>query len=53
MGHSERIGTNVYKNVPGEKDQRIFELEKEVRELTRANEILKDALGFFAARRKK
>ena len=25
MGHSERIGTNVYKNVPGEKDQRIFE----------------------------
>lgn len=25
MGHSERIGTNVVKNVPGEKDQRIFE----------------------------
>lgn len=25
MGHSERIGTNLYKNVPGEKDQRIFE----------------------------
>lgn len=25
MGHSERIGTNVAKNVPGEKDQRIFE----------------------------
>jgi phosphoribosylformylglycinamidine synthase len=25
MGHSERIGTNVSKNVPGEKDQRIFE----------------------------
>ncbi len=24
MGHSERIGTNVYKNVPGEKDQQIF-----------------------------
>ena len=25
MGHSERIGKNVYKNVPGEKDQKIFE----------------------------
>ena len=25
MGHSERIGRNVYKNVPGEKDQKIFE----------------------------
>jgi phosphoribosylformylglycinamidine synthase len=24
MGHSERIGSNVAKNVPGEKDQRIF-----------------------------
>lgn len=25
MGHSERIGNNLYQNVPGEKDQRIFE----------------------------
>lgn len=25
MGHSERRGTDLYKNVPGEKDQRIFE----------------------------
>ena len=25
MGHSERIGKNVYKNVIGEKDQKIFE----------------------------
>lgn len=25
MGHSERIGTNIAKNVPGEKDQKIFE----------------------------
>jgi len=25
MGHSERIGTSVAKNIPGEKDQRIFE----------------------------
>ena len=25
MGHSERIGENLYKNVGGQKDQRIFE----------------------------
>lgn len=25
MDHSERIGTNVAKNVPGEKEQKIFE----------------------------
>lgn len=25
MGHSERIGNFLYKNVPGEKDQKIFE----------------------------
>ncbi|AEV69157.1 phosphoribosylformylglycinamidine synthase [Acetivibrio clariflavus] len=25
MGHSERIGNNVVKNVPGEKDQKLFE----------------------------
>ena len=25
MGHSERIGTNVVKNVPGDKDQKLFE----------------------------
>jgi phosphoribosylformylglycinamidine synthase len=24
MGHSERIGTHVYQNVPGEKDQQLF-----------------------------
>jgi phosphoribosylformylglycinamidine synthase len=25
MGHSERKGTNVCVNVPGEKDQKLFE----------------------------
>ena len=25
MGHSERIGANVAKNIPGEKDQKVFE----------------------------
>ena len=36
-----------------EKDIRIKELEKANAELERANEILKDALGFFAKDRKK
>ena len=36
-----------------EKDRRIRELEAELRETRRANEILKDALGFFAESRKK
>ena len=36
-----------------EKDRRIQELERKNAELERANEILKDALGFFAKDRKK
>jgi phosphoribosylformylglycinamidine synthase len=24
MGHSERLGTHVAKNIPGDKDQQIF-----------------------------
>ena len=35
--------------VPTEERQRIAELEREVRELRRANEILKAASAFFAA----
>ena len=34
-------------------EQRIRELEKKNAELNRANEILKEALGFFAVSRKK
>ena len=36
-----------------EKDRRILELERQLRESQQANEILKEALGFFAAGRKK
>lgn len=36
-----------------EKNRRIRELEAELQETRRANEILKDALGFFVERRKK
>ena len=43
-----------HKQVPtDEKERRILELEKENSELKRANEILKDALGFFAESRRK
>ena len=35
------------------KEQRIYELEKENRELQRANEILQEALRFFAKNRRK
>ena len=45
---------NGHKRLPtDEKERRILELEKEVVELKRANEILKDALGFFAESRRK
>lgn len=37
----------------GEVRRRNLELEKENAELKRANDILKDALGFFAKDRKK
>ena len=36
-----------------EKERQIYELKKENAELKRANEILKDALGFFAESRRK
>ena len=43
-----------HSSVPvSDKDQRIRELEKELRETKRANEILQEALGFFASSRKK
>ena len=43
-----------HKQLPAsEQERRMLELEKEVKELQRANDILQEALGFFAARRKK
>ena len=49
---------SIRRNTPPAKmlsveEQRIRELEREVAELQKANEILKDALGFFAKDRKK
>ena len=52
-GESAFIGSGR-KRVPlDEKERRIQELEAELKETRRANEILKDALGFFAASRKR
>ena len=49
---------SIRRNTPPAKmlsveEQRIRELEREVTELQKANEILKDALGFFAKDRRK
>ena len=41
------------KPVLSDAEQRLRELERENAELRRANDILKDALGFFAKDRKK
>ena len=47
------IGSGNKSRPASEKDRRIQELETELRETKRANEILKEALGFFAQSRKK
>lgn len=53
QGTASFVGSG-HKAIPAsEKDRRIMELEKELRETKRANEILQEALGFFAASRKK
>ena len=52
-GESAFVGSG-HKAAPlSDKDRRIRELEAELRESQRANEILKEALGFFASSRKK
>ena len=52
-GERAIIGSG-HKRLPAEvKDQRIYELERENMELRHANEILQEALGFFAKSRKK
>lgn len=53
--HSEQpfVGSGNRYKPADEKERRILELERELRETQRANEILKEALGFFAASRKK
>ena len=50
---SAHIGSDNKRLSNNAKEQRIRELEKEVSELQRSNDILKEALGFFAVSRKK
>lgn len=45
------VGSGVRRDAPLSENER--QLMKQVRELQKANEILKDALGFFAKDRKK
>ena len=52
-GESAFVGSGNKREPLDEKDRRIQELEAELIETKRANEILKDALGFFAESRRK
>ena len=52
QGASYFVGSGYKRKPVDEKDRRIQELEAELRETKRANEILKDALGFFSESRK-
>ena len=52
-GEQAYVGSGHKRVPPNDKDRIIAEQQKELQELRRANEILKEALGFFAAGRKK
>ncbi|MGI6767167.1 MAG: transposase [Lentihominibacter sp.] len=52
-GENAYVGSGNRHKPTNAKDQRILNLEKENRELKRANDIFKDVLGFFAESRKK
>lgn len=52
-GADTYVGSSHKRISAHNKEQRILELEKENAELKHSNEILQEALGFFAVRRKK
>ena len=52
-GSSAFVGSGHTYSIPGGLTPREKELQRENNELRQANEILKDALGFFAKDRKK
>ena len=52
-GEQAFVGSGYSAPPLSDKDRRIRELEAQLRETERANEILKEALGFFAKGRKK
>jgi len=53
LGDQAYVGSGHRRLPSDEKDRRIQELEKQNAELQRANDVLKEALGFFAQSRKK
>ena len=53
QGTDAFVGSGHQALPASDKDRRIRELEAELRETKRANEILKEALGFFVTSRKK
>lgn len=53
QGASAFVGSGNKQLPQSDAERRIKELEAELRETKRANEILKEALGFFATSRKK
>ena len=52
-GSQAYVGSGHRRALADPKEQRIYELEKENAELRRSNEILQEALGFFAKNRKR
>lgn len=52
-GSDTYVGSGHKRMSADSKEQRILALEKENAELKHSNEILQEALGFFAVRRKK
>ena len=52
-GSQANVGSGHKRMSADPKEQEIYELRKEIAELRRANEILQEALGFFAKNRKK
>ena len=52
-GELAHVGSGHKREPLDEKERQIRQLEKENAELQRANEILQEALGFFAKNRKK
>ncbi len=53
FGEQANVGSGHERVLMTPQEQKIRELENKVAELERANDILKDALGFFAVSRKK
>ena len=52
-GNNAYVGSGHKRMSSDPREQRIYELEKELAELRRSNEILQEALGFFAKNRKR